>query len=88
MATYGGVPERPNGTVSKTVVGETPPRVRIPAPPPFLIILDRLGARLIHKATHSIMLRFPPLFSPLFLSHRPAETILRPERIQTPRKAD
>ncbi len=32
---YGGVPERPNGTVSKTVVGETPPRVRIPAPPPI-----------------------------------------------------
>ncbi len=31
----GEVPERLNGTVSKTVVGETPPRVRIPASPPF-----------------------------------------------------
>ncbi len=28
------MPERSNGTVSKTVVGVTPPRVRIPAPPP------------------------------------------------------
>ncbi len=31
----GGVPERLNGTVSKTVVGAIPPRVRISAPPPF-----------------------------------------------------
>ncbi len=30
----GGVPEWLNGAVSKTVVGVTPPRVRIPAPPP------------------------------------------------------
>ena len=30
----GEVPERLNGTVSKTVVGVTPPRVRIPASPP------------------------------------------------------
>lgn len=30
----GGMPERLNGTVSKTVVGVTPPRVRIPVPPP------------------------------------------------------
>jgi hypothetical protein len=28
------VPEWLNGTVSKIVVGATPPRVRIPAPPP------------------------------------------------------
>jgi hypothetical protein len=35
MSSEGGVPERPNGTVSKTVVEETPPRVRIPAPPPI-----------------------------------------------------
>ncbi len=28
------MPERLNGTVSKIVVGATPPRVRIPAPPP------------------------------------------------------
>lgn len=33
-ATTGGVPEWLIGTVSKTVVGATPPRVRIPAPPP------------------------------------------------------
>ena len=32
--TYGGMPERLNGTVSKTVVGLRPPRVRIPVPPP------------------------------------------------------
>ncbi len=37
MSSNGGVPERPNGTVSKTVVGETPPRVRIPAPPPVVM---------------------------------------------------
>lgn len=33
----GGMPERLNGTVSKTVVGVTPPRVRIPVPPPVVI---------------------------------------------------
>ncbi len=32
----GEVPERLNGAVSKTVVGATPPRVRIPASPPFM----------------------------------------------------
>ncbi len=31
---FGGVPEWLNGTVSKIVVGATPPRVRIPPPPP------------------------------------------------------
>ena len=30
----GGVPERPNGTVLKTVGGSRPPWVRIPLPPP------------------------------------------------------
>ena len=34
LAFYGEVPERLNGAVSKTVVGATPPRVRIPASPP------------------------------------------------------
>ena len=36
-ATYlsGGVPERLNGAVSKTVVRESVPRVRIPPPPPL-----------------------------------------------------
>ena len=34
VALYGEVPERLNGAVSKTVVGATPPRVRIPASPP------------------------------------------------------
>ena len=33
----GGMPERLNGTVSKTVVGVTPPRVRIPVPPPVVL---------------------------------------------------
>ena len=37
----GGVPERSNGTVSKIVVGETLPRVRIPAPPPSRVRLVR-----------------------------------------------
>jgi hypothetical protein len=31
----GEVPERSNGAVSKTVVGVTPPRVRIPVSPPI-----------------------------------------------------
>ena len=31
----GEVPERSNGAVSKTVVGASPPRVRIPVSPPF-----------------------------------------------------
>ena len=35
----GEVPERLNGAVSKTVVGATSPRVRIPASPPFFKIL-------------------------------------------------
>ena len=30
----GEMPERSNGAVSKTVVGVTPPRVRIPVSPP------------------------------------------------------
>jgi hypothetical protein len=34
MTANGEVPERLNGTVSKTVVGVTPPRVQIPASPP------------------------------------------------------
>lgn len=37
----GGVPERLNGTVSKIVVGATPPRVRIPAPPPSYFSIDK-----------------------------------------------
>ena len=31
------MPERLNGTVSKTVVGLRPPRVRIPVPPPVVV---------------------------------------------------
>ena len=31
----GEMPERSNGAVSKTVVGVTPPRVRIPVSPPL-----------------------------------------------------
>jgi hypothetical protein len=38
----GGVPERLNGTVSKIVVGATPPRVRIPPPPPKKILLKNV----------------------------------------------
>ncbi len=51
MPSYGGVPERLNGTVSKTVVEETPPRVRIPAPPPnqSLIQSDKVQQTRIYK---------------------------------------
>lgn len=35
LVDLGGVPERPNGTVSKTVVGASSPWVQIPPPPPF-----------------------------------------------------
>ena len=33
----GEVPERSNGAVSKTVVGESLPRVRIPVSPPYIL---------------------------------------------------
>lgn len=49
MSSNGGVPERPNGTVSKTVVEETPPRVRIPAPPPPCFL--KKGTKMDDKIT-------------------------------------
>ena len=35
----GEVPEWSNGAVSKTVVGASPPRVRIPVSPPYILNL-------------------------------------------------
>ena len=46
----GEVPERLNGTVSKTVVGVTPPRVRIPASPPANFLLYSEKNRAINSA--------------------------------------
>ncbi len=71
----GGVPERSNGTVSKTVVGGTPPRVRIPAPPPlrrkgpgsfFVFLLDPYGLILVKVNNMS---RLIPAFACLKLQN-------------------
>ena len=63
----GEVPEWLNGTVSKTVVRVTVPRVRIPLSPPYLSLRYRL--RLLERmATGSDLVLAPPPY--LFLRYR------------------
>jgi hypothetical protein len=65
----GEVPERLNGTVSKIVVGATPPRVRIPASPPFpeLSTIDYFLTDLpyirVNSKRYSFFSRLPEFFN-------------------------